>query len=385
MADQMIDPRHVTILMVDDAPANLRLLADMLVSRGYTIGEATSGRQALAMIAANPPDIVLLDIFMPDMDGYEVCARLKADPATANIPVMFISALSETDDIVRGFDVGGVDYITKPFKFQEVMARVANQLMLVHQRREIEALREQDRQHFELLDKMKNEFIRMATHDLRNPLNVILGYTGVLERIEVNGRDKLLLQEARESIQVNVEKMRALVTDILDLAKMETRGELALTPVSLTAFLERGLAGYYRLAEENDISLVWLPPDYDVRIVVDASLMMRVVDNLLSNALKYTPSGGEITVEAVPDDGYVVVRVADTGLGVPDADLPYLFDAFYRVDNEAHGRIEGSGLGLSIVKTIVEQHGGTIHVDSKMGQGSVFSVTLPLPPGAANG
>ena len=379
MADQMIDPRHVTILMVDDAPANVQLLADMLVSRGYTIQVATSGKQALAMIADDPPDIVLLDIFMPDMDGYDVCARLKADPATTNIPVMFISALAETDDIVRGFDVGGVDYITKPFKFQEVMARVVNQLMLVHQRREIEALREQDRQHFELLDKMKNEFLRMATHDLRNPLNVILGYTGVLERIEANGHDNVLLQEAREGIEGNVEKMRALVTDILDLAKMETGGELVLVPVSLTAFLERSLSGFYRLAEENGITLVWEPPDYDVRIVVDASHMMRVVDNLLSNALKYTPQGGQITVAAVPGDGHVVIDVADTGLGVPEADLPYLFDAFYRVDNEAHGRIEGSGLGLSIVKTIVEQHGGTIHVDSQEGQGSVFSVTLPLP------
>ncbi len=380
VSDQMIDARGVTILMVDDAPANLGLLNDMLVSRGYTVREATSGAQALNMIAGDPPDIVLLDIFMPDMDGYEVCQRLKANPRTSDIPVMFISALSETDNVVHAFDVGGADYITKPFKLQEVLARVANQLMLVRQRREIEALREQDRQHFELLDNMKNEFLRMATHDLRNPLNVILGYTSLLDRIEASGRDQALLQEVRQNIQVNVEKMRALVTDILDLARMETGGELALAPVSLVQFLEHSLAGFYHIAEDKSIELVWQPPEYDVQVVIDDSRFVRVIDNLVSNALKYTPKGGRILVSAVPDTGCVTIYVADTGLGVPEADLPHLFDAFYRVDDEAHGRIEGSGLGLSIVKTIVEQHGGTIRVESRLGQGSEFSVTLPLPP-----
>jgi signal transduction histidine kinase len=231
-----------------------------------------------------------------------------------------------------------------------------------------------------MLDSMKNEFIRMATHDLRNPLNVILGYTGLLARVETNGQDADLLDEIRENIHVNVEKMRALVTDILDLARMETGGELALAPVSLVTFLERALAGFYPIAADSSITFDWRAPEYDVTVLIDGSRMTRVIDNLVSNAFKYTPEGGRITVGVVPGAECVTIYVADTGLGVPDADLPHLFDAFYRVNDAVRGEIEGSGLGLSIVKTIVEQHGGTIRVESEVGQGSVFSMALPLAP-----
>ncbi|MCD4687266.1 MAG: response regulator, partial [Anaerolineae bacterium] len=222
MTDQLISPGDMTILMVDDNLANIRLLADMLVSRGYKILQATNGPDALMLAREQCPDIILLDIFMPHMDGYVVCAKLKADPVTHNIPVIFISALADVDDIVKGFDAGGADYITKPFKFKEVLARIASQLTLVWQRRELEAKREQDRQHFQKLDRMKNEFLHMGTHDLRNPLNVILGYLHVLDQLDVAAQDRALLNETRKSIRSSVEKMRALVTDILELAQIET-------------------------------------------------------------------------------------------------------------------------------------------------------------------
>ncbi|GAB4416071.1 MAG: hybrid sensor histidine kinase/response regulator [Anaerolineae bacterium] len=377
MSDQGGKPVHASILVVDDNRANLRLLADILLAHHYEVHEATSGLQALSMAQTLLPDLILLDIAMPVMDGYQVCQALKADPRTSDIPIVFISALTETDDIVRGFEVGGVDYITRPFKFREVLARVASQITLVRQRRQIEALRRQDRQTFESLSRMKDEFIRMATHDLRNPLNVILGYTSVLERIAVAEDHRPLMDEACQAIRSNVEKMRRLVTDMLELAQMETSEHLHPKPVSLSGFLAEMVSAFRLLAEQHQIALTYVPPAEDVRVLADPDALTRVMDNLLVNALNYTPPGGRVVVRARGWNSRAVIVVADTGVCVPPEDLPRLFDAFYRVNRGHASDVEGSGLGLSIVKAIVERHGGYVRVRSKVGAGSVFRISLP--------
>jgi len=365
------------ILAVDDNPANLRLLTDVLASRDYRVHEALNGPEALRIAQSIRPDLVLLDISMPGMDGFQVCKRLKADARTRDIPVIFISALSDTDDVVRGFEVGGVDYITKPFKFREVLARIASQLTLVRQRQEIEALRRQDRQTFESLSRMKNEFIRMATHDLRNPLNVILGYRSVLQRLTVAEEHRALMDEALQAIDDNVEKMRKLVTDMLDLAQMETSWQFKPAPVSLAGLLEKAVGDFHLIAEQKGITLALTPPTEDTTVIVDASAITRVVDNLIVNALKYTPSGERIAVRAKLRGQHAIIQVGDTGIGIPPEDVPHVFDAFYRVKRASTPDVEGTGLGLSIVKAIVERHGGHIDVRSKVGTGSVFSVVLP--------
>ncbi|MBI5958217.1 MAG: hybrid sensor histidine kinase/response regulator [Chloroflexi bacterium] len=368
------------ILMVDDAPSNLRLLADLLGSHGYEVSEAPSGPVALKMIQANLPHLILLDIFMPGMDGYQVCQQLKADERTREIPVIFISALSDTDNIVKGFEVGGVDYIIKPFKFREVLARVENHLLLVQQRKEIEALRLQDHQSFEALNRMKDEFIRMATHDLRNPLNVILGYTEVVGRLDIAESHQPMRNDALQAIRQNIQKMRGLVTDILDVAQVETGTGLTFSTLSLKTFLEKCLADFYIVAQQKQIKLIFNAPDSSTEITVDEHYMTRVVDNLVSNAIKYTPSGGEVTISACADIDYATIEITDTGIGIAEDDLMHLFDAFYRASHVQHEDIEGSGLGLAIVKTIVEKHSGLITVKSEPGKGSTFSIRLPLQP-----
>lgn len=365
------------ILVVDDNQANLRLLTDVLSSRNYRVHEALNGPEALRIAQSALPDLVLLDISMPGMDGFEVCTRLKADVSTRDIPVIFISALSDIDDVVRGFEVGGVDYITKPFKFREVLARIASQLTLVRQRQEIEALRHQDRQTFESLNRMKNEFIRMATHDLRNPLNVILGYRSVLQRLTVAEEHRALMDEALQAIDDNVEKMRKLVTDMLDLAQMETSWQFKPAPVSLAGLLEKAVGNFHLIAEQKGITLALAPPTGDTTVIVDASAITRVVDNLIVNALKYTPPGERIAVRAKLRGQHAIIQVGDTGIGIPPEDVPHVFDAFYRVKRPDVPDVEGTGLGLSIVKAIVERHGGHVDVRSKVGTGSVFSVILP--------
>ncbi len=369
---------QTTILAVDDTPSNLRALSDLLIAYGYGILEARDGPTALDLLQTGDlPDLILLDIYMPGMDGYTVCQQLKSDPRTRDIPVMFISALSETENVVKGFEVGGVDYIVKPFQFREVLARVASQLTLVQQRKQIEALRAQDRQYFESLNRMKDQFIRMATHDLRNPLNVILGYARVIDRLDVSGQDRSLRAQAVENIRQSVEKMRTLVTDLLDLAQFETSSYLSMSPKPLGGFLEGCLKGLYVIAAQKSIELVFSPPPDYVIVHIDENYMARVIDNLVSNAIKYTPDGGKVTVRVQWDENTAAIEFVDTGLGIPEKDLPHIFDAFYRVRQGEYENIEGSGLGLSIVKTIVEQHGGRVRVESQPGQGSLFRVILP--------
>ncbi len=272
MTDHTRNTSPATLLVVDDNSANLRLLADMLTSRGYNVRTALDGPTALKLVDEIHPDTILLDIAMPNMNGYEVCRRLKANEATRRIPVVFISALTETDDIVKGFDVGGADYITKPFKFREVLARVENQITLTRQRVEIEALHQQDRQHFETLDRMKTEFIRMATHDLRNPLNVILGYLKLMEQIKVDEKDRGLVNEGRKAITDSVEKMRQMVTDLLDLSQLETGLTLTTAPVPLHAIVDKSLNGLQVVASQHNLTLTLELLPEDVMILAELDL-----------------------------------------------------------------------------------------------------------------
>ena len=218
---------------------------------------------------------------------------------------------------------------------------------------EIEALRRQDRQTFESLNRMKNEFIRMATHDLRNPLNVILGYRSVLQRLTVAEEHQALMDEALQAIDDNVEKMRKLVTDMLDLAQMETSWQFKPAPVSLTGLLEKAVGNFHLIAEQKGITLALAPPTGDTTVIVDASAITRVVDNLIVNALKYTPPGERIAVRAKLRGQHAIIQVGDTGIGIPPEDVPHVFDAFYRVKRPDVPDVEGTGLGLSIVLSLI--------------------------------
>ncbi|HEX3053951.1 MAG TPA: hybrid sensor histidine kinase/response regulator [Aggregatilineaceae bacterium] len=366
------------ILIVDDTPANLRLLGGILKAHGYEVYEAVNGTTALQMVDTCAPDLIMLDILMPDMDGYEVCERLKATKSTQYIPIMFISALSDTDGIVKAFTMGGVDYVTKPFQPREVLARVANQITVVNQRRQIEIQREQDRQHFELIDKLKQQFVNTATHDLKNPLNVIIGYAELLDEETDESCQAPFFKDAIENIRRSVGKIRLLVTDMLDLAQIEAGIRLTLEPMSLAFFLDTALQGFSVLAQKKQIELVITLPAEEVTVPICAHQMERAVSNLVSNAIKYTPEGGRVEVSGVSNGEYVLIKVRDTGLGIPEEDMPHLFEAFYRVGNMEHHKIEGTGLGLTAVKSIVDQHQGQIIVESEPGKGSLFCVKLPL-------
>jgi two-component system, sensor histidine kinase and response regulator len=365
------------ILIVDDTTANLNVLSTMLSQRGYRVRAAINGEMALKSARKTPPDLILLDISMPGMNGYEVCSELKADAQTRHIPIIFVSALDSVSDKVKAFQVGGVDYISKPYQLEEVLVRVQNQLTLFRQRQEIEMLREKDRLYFEELSRTKDHFVSMASHDLKNPLSVVMGYVGLLEECQPIREDPIARQYL-ERIQFGAENMLRLITDLLDLARIETGLSLTLGTLPFMAYLRACMAELEMQARAKQIALSFSTPDSEFVMLIDESKIRQVLNNLLSNALKYTPSGGRVELSAARESEQVHIRVADTGLGIPAQDLPHIFDKFYRVRREDHMAVEGTGLGLSIAKAIVEQHQGKIWVESELGVGTTMHVVLPL-------
>jgi two-component system sensor histidine kinase/response regulator len=356
------------ILIVDDSPENLRILDGLLKAEGYTVLAAMRGEVALrAAFSPRPPELALLDVRLPGMDGYEICRRLKDHPSTRDIPVIFVSAGGDAADKVEGFRCGGVDYVTKPFQAEEVLARVATHLALARQRREIAAL-----------SALKDQLIRTISHDLKNPLTVILGATEML----LSGGMPAADGEARTlvaDVHQRGEEMLRLITDLLDLSRIEEGMPLRLQAVSLPALLAEQASRAEGAARARGVRLDAEPSGEEIVVAADPGRIAQVVANLVSNAIKSTPEGGRVTLSATREGGWGALHVSDTGIGIPAEAIPRLFEPFYRVPEHAHRDARGTGLGLSIVKAIVEQHGGQTTVETEPGRGSRFTVLLPVP------
>ena len=359
------------IILVDDTPANLQLLTGMLKERGYKVRPVPSGKLALQAAQNDPPDLILLDIMMPEMDGYEVCERLKADDKLKEIPVIFISALNETMDKVRAFGVGGVDYVTKPFQFEEVNARVSTHLELQGQRRKLRENLEQLRR----LEEMRDNLVHMIVHDLRSPLTGISGFLDLAlalekETLTEDGLD--YLQTAKRSTTAVIN----MVSAVLDVSKMEA-GEmkLHLTECDLVGIATDLMSDMESLKEAREMNLD--APPLPVTVVADKDLILRVIQNLLGNALKFTSSDGWIRLDIQPDENRVCVKVRDNGPGIPAEYQDRIFDKFGQVEARAHRQKFSTGLGLTFCKLAVEAHGGSIGVESEVGKGSTFWFALP--------
>jgi len=371
MSDETTRQDVVSILMVDDNPANLQVLTSMLKQSGWRPRPVTSGQLGLQAARNEPPDLVLLDVNMPEMNGYEVCEQLKADTRLAGIPVIFVSALGETMDKVRGFAVGGVDYITKPFQLDEVRARVTAHLELRRQRRELQASYDKLRES----ERLRDSLVHMIVHDLRSPLTAISAY---LQLFGQEAKEKLgaETQEDIASAMHATRNMVRMINGILDVSKMEAQMmKLDLRECDLVQVVGQSLddleslVGARRLAFER--------PAAPARVLADQEIVSRIVQNLLANALRFTPADGEIRVGVVVEAEHVRVFVADTGPGIPPDFRESIFDKFVQLDGSALHRNRTTGLGLAFCKLAVEAHGGRIGVDSELGKGSSFWFTLP--------
>ena len=338
-----------------------------------------SGRQALMAAQAAPPDLILLDIRMPEMDGYEVCQRLKTGEQTRDIPVLFISALSEMEDKIKAFTVGGVDYITKPFQFEEVLARVQTHLALRNLHRQLQAANaELARQIDEL--RARNEeldaFAHTVAHDLKNPLNQIVGYAEMLEQYYAT-LSSVERMKSVGGIARSGRKMDSIIEELLLLAGVR-KTEVQLAPLDMG-----------QTVTEAQQRLTYMIKEYQAEIVLPAAWptalgyapwIEEIWVNYLSNGCKYggTPPRLELGGDALPD-GRARFWVRDNGDGLTSEEQSRLFTPFTRLDQ---ARARGYGLGLSIVRRIAEKLGGQVGVESDgaPGQGSTFYFTLPAAP-----
>ncbi|PZV10101.1 MAG: hybrid sensor histidine kinase/response regulator [Leptolyngbya sp.] len=361
------------ILIVDDTPDNLRLLSAILSRHQLSVRKALTGQWAITAAQAAPPDLILLDIKMPEMSGYEVCRRLKADPATRAVPVIFISALDDAIDKVKAFAAGGADYITKPFQEAEVLARIAHQLELRRlQRQLVDQNQELLRSNREL-----EQFASVVSHDLQQPLQSILGYAKLITMAYPTIQQSPA-QPYLENITAAGDRMQQMIQDWLTYAQVG-QAQPELTPLDGNRLLQQALLNLRVAIAEAGAELTYgeLPT-----VLGSAGQLVQLLQNLIGNALKFTPQGTvpqiNLTVEAEVEGAVWRFGVHDNGIGIAPEHLGQIFEAFHRLhDAQTYA---GSGIGLATCQKIVECHGGRIWVESQLGQGCTFYFTLPAAP-----
>lgn len=366
----MEPPANPTIMIVDDTAENLRVLQDMLHTEGFRVTTFPRGKLAITAARRQPPDLVLLDIMMPEMDGFSVCRALKAEETLSEIPVIFLSAVTDPEMKIKGFSEGGVDYITKPFFVEEVLARVRTHLLIRNQNRDLQDAYEKLR----ILEEQRNEFVQMTVHDLRSPLTVVYSILSSLSRSEIP--DNKIPAMVTEGIRAT-RRIIDLVSLVLDVNRLESGSlQLQRSVIDLRALVEQGLINVRPALDER--TLTGDLPERPIEVLCDQSLIARVLSNILDNAITHTDSNtGEITVSARcatdPSSGNVYIGVRDNGPGIPEEHHQEIFEKYGQV----HARKNSSGLGLTFCKLVINAHGGEIGVESTSGKGSTFWFTLP--------
>ena len=359
-----------SVLVVDDTPANLEILTQMLKDRGHRPRPVPSGALALRAAEHEAPDLVLMDINMPEMDGFETCLRLKANETLAKVPVLFISARSDTFDKIQAFRSGGVDYITKPFDLDEVTARVETHLELARLQREL------NEQYDELkkLERLRDNLVHMVVHDMRSPLSVIKMALTVLRE---NTRD-LLDMESQLDLEAACscsDKILVMVNNLLDLSRLES-GSMPVNygQVSVNELVQETVDSLKAITADHVFSVEYTSEGSVVNC--DYGLIQRVLVNLINNAIKFTPDKRKITVICATEEEAVRICVDDEGWGISREFHEQIFEKFGQVSDTGQKQ-PSTGLGLTYCKLAVESHGGQIGLESSPGDGSSFWFTLP--------
>ncbi len=410
MTSNQTEDNKGNILIVDDTPENLQVLSATLSDQGYKVRGVINGKMAIRAARSSSPDLILLDIKMPEMDGYEVCNQLKIDPNTSEIPVIFISALDEVLDKVTAFQVGGVDFITKPFHVAEVLARIEHQLTIQRLKKQLIDRNTELQQ--EIIERKKAEeaaaaaslaksqFVANMSHELRTPLNAILGFTQVMSR------DSLLSHENIENLRIinrSGQHLLELINDVLDLSKIEA-GIIGLDERSFDLYqlLDTLEEMFQMKAETKNLQLrFFVQADVPQYIKTDEKKLRVCLINLLGNAIKFTENCGSIWLRATvqgnqqsgkgeiypnstsAEECVIWFEIEDTGVGIAEVEIHKLFEAF--VQTEAGKKAaDGTGLGLTITKRYVEIMGGDIGVDSVLNEGTTFKFNIRVFPAVSS-
>jgi signal transduction histidine kinase len=372
--------KPINFLLVDDLEENLLALEALLQREGLTCLKARSGEEALELLLVNEVALALLDVQMPGMDGFELAEFMRGSERARHIPIIFVTAgAASPQRRFRGYEAGAVDFIQKPIEPHILRSKANVFFDLYQQRQQLEAQRddlEAAAQALRRADRHKDNFLAVLAHELRNPVAALAGGLHLLK--------KDIPPERAQDIRLRMDRMldhlTHLVDDLLDVSRV-SQGKIALKkrPIELAEALRSAIeASQHNLEAEGHSFVAELPPE-PVWLDADPTRLAQVVANLLNNAAKYTPAGGTVTLTAAAEDGWVEIKVTDTGVGIPPEMQPKIFEIFAQVEDHLSKAQGGLGIGLALVKQLVTLHGGSIEVESAgEGLGSAFIVRLPI-------
>jgi two-component system sensor histidine kinase/response regulator len=354
------------ILIVDDNLKNLQVAAKVLKDNGYSISLAQDGPSAIKMVEEEAPDLILMDVMMPEMDGMEASRQIRRNKDLKDIPIIFLTARNQTEDIVEGFKAGGVDYITKPFNKDELLIRIKNHLELAFARKKIIEL-----------NRNRDKLYSIIAHDVRSPLSSILFMIGAIKsNLITPGTDDY--QEMLESIEKTTSETSTLLNNLLSWAKVQSQA-VALTPkiTNICNVLNECVSLLKANAELKNIALASDVPE-GTSAYFDEVTMHTVFRNVISNAIKFTPLNGSVNVSSFIDQGMVTLVFKDNGLGIPEHVVEKIM-----IHNQHHttpgtANEQGSGLGLVMVKDFISSNNGKLNIKSKEGEGTEIWISLPL-------
>jgi len=369
----------IKILIVDDDPTSRIILKKILTKVGYEIVQADCGKDGLAKVEIEKPNLVILDIDLPDMNGYEVCKLIKLNPETEYVPVLNISSyFTKDEDRIHGLECGADNFLTKPINPQVLVAIVKSMLKIQSTESKLRiAVKEA-----ETANDVKTQFLANISHELKTPINVIVSalqmtniIIGDIEKIDT--KEKLLKYSAM--MKQNSYRLIRLINNLIDITKIDSGFiNMMRRNIDIVKIVEDITLSVASFVESKQIELIF-DTDVEEKITAcDPDKIETIIFNLLSNATKFTNAGGKITVNIFDKGDYIIISVKDTGIGIEDVDKQKIFERFLQVDDTSHRNNEGSGIGLSLVKSFVEMHGGEITLESTYGFGSNFLIKLPI-------
>ncbi len=364
--------KNSKLLIVDDIIDNIRIIGSLLKSKGISITPATSGEQALGLAVAKKPDLILLDVQMPEMDGFEVCKKLKDNPLTKDIPVIFLTARTETEDIMKGFNLGAIDYITKPINSDEVIARIKTHLEL---KKSKDIINEQNKDLSEL-NATKDKFFSIIAHDLKNPISNFRDLTKVLVDNFSNLSDPEKL-DYLTMMNKSSEKLFLLLDNLLEWSRSQ-RGLIQFVPVQIDVnyIIDNMISLMKPSAEKKNISLVKNITE-EISLIADVNMLNTILRNILSNSIKFTELNGQITIGVKNFNNYIEFYIEDTGIGISPDNITKLFNIDSNISTLGTSNEKGTGIGLILCKEFIEKHKGKIWVESEIGSGTKFTFVIP--------